>query len=420
METQVSNQSYKSTVYACYLGNFVQSIVINMTPLLFVPLMTIYNLKLTDLGLLAAINFITQVITDLAFAKAVDKYGFRVFSVAASFLAFVGFALFNTAPILFPDQPFIGFVLGTLLFSCSGGLLELLLSPIINALPSKEKTAAMSVLHSFFAWGQLAVILITTFLLFLIGAEHWQWIVIFWMIFPLLSTVAFSKIPILDPVPSEEQTSSKIIRKSPYFILCFFLILCGGASEQITSQWISTFFELELELSKTIGDVIGIGSFALVFALCRFMYGKKGSKINVLKLMRYGTLLTACSFLLLSVASIPALSVVGCIGAGIGISLLWPGTISLCADYFPMAGTWMFAILAFCGDIGCSIGPWSVGMVSDYLGNNEIISNFYTIFGIEHAGLRVGLLFGIIFPIAGFVITSRLRKFSVNKQELKK
>lgn len=408
----MKTQTYRSTVYACYLGNFVQAIIINLTPILFIPLMHLYDLNLSALGILAGINFLTQVIADLVFAKAVDKYGFRPFAVGASLVAFLGFMIFMGAPTLFPQNPFLGFTIGTILCASSGGLLELLLSPIINALPSNEKSAAMSVLHSFFAWGQLSVILLTTFLLFVLGNGSWQVIVFFWSLFSFVSIFIFLKVPFCEMVPESEQTPSRLIWKNARFLLCLLLILCGGASEQVSAQWISSFFELELKTSKVVGDVVGIGSFSLVFAVCRLLYGKIGAKLPVLSLMRYGMLVCIFSFLLLSFSTTTWLSVLGCMGAGIGVSLLWPGTLSLCASYFPLAGTWMFAILAFAGDVGCSSGPSMVGLLSDHVSDIPIFNSLYQLFGIEHIGLRIGVLFAAIFPLIGFIVASKLKKTS--------
>lgn len=410
MESRVS---YKSTIYACYLGNFVQSIVINLTPILFVPIMVIYDLNIASLGVLAAVNFITQVLADVLLSKSVDKYGFRKFVVIAPIIALMGFVIFLLSPQIFPKDPMKGFLIGTIVFSCSGGMLELLLSPIINAIPSDEKIQAMNVLHSFYAWGQLCVIIVTTLLLKLFGTSYWQWIVLFWCIFPIVSSILFFKVPLVEVIGEEHQMPNRDIAKSKYFILGFILILCGGASEQIAAQWTSSFFEIGLNFSKTTGDLIGVGFFAFVFASSRFLYGKYGGKINIIKAMSFGTILTAISFIIFAVSPYPFFTVMASGLCGIGVSLLWPGTVALCAEYFPMAGTWMFAMLAFSGDIGCSMGPWITGIIADNIKSVNGINSIFTKLTIEQIGLRAGMMAGIIFPIAAFFTLRQMRKFKI-------
>lgn len=406
--------SYKSTVYACYLGNFVQSIVINLTPILFMPLAKMYNLHIEFLGILVVLNFVTQVVVDIVFSGLVDKYGYRRFAVFAPILAFIGFVVFASSPIIFKDNPEYGFILGTFIFSGAGGLLELLLSPMVNSIPGDEKAAAMSVLHSFYAWGQLVVIIITTVAIFIFDNKFWQFIVLFWSIIPIISSILFLKVPLAPAIPEESRQPMKKVIIKPMFILCFCLIAFGGAAEQIAAQWTSTFFEVGLDFPKIIGDTLGVCTFVFAFGLSRFLYGKYGAKINVLKMMKYGTLLALIAYLLFALSPFKYLSLIAGPLCGVGVSLLWPGTISIAAEKFPLAGSWMFAILAAAGDIGCSFGPWLVGKISSVMSEKTLdISNYFNLTQSQFS-LRAGMLIGILFPIGAFIA---IRFIEVNKNK---
>ncbi|MBN2153235.1 MAG: MFS transporter, partial [Candidatus Lokiarchaeota archaeon] len=323
--------SYKSTAIACYVGIFCQAIVINLTPILFIPLREQYGLTFSELGLLIFINFTTQVAVDIAFSKVVEKHGYRSFVVASHAFTVAGFSLFALAP-LFLTRPYPIFVAATVVFSAGGGLQELLLSPIVNSIPSDEKEKAMSVLHSFYAWGQVMVVVITTSLLLLLGRASWQWIVACWAVIPAVNFVNFMRVPLGSPVPETgpHMGLAKLARER-FFMVAIVAIAAGAAAEITMAGWTSAFFEKALDIPKAIGDTTGVAAFAFMLGLGRLLYGKYGTRIPLPKVMMAGAILAAACYLVVAFSTINALSLVACMACGFGVSLLWPGTLVLAA-----------------------------------------------------------------------------------------
>ena len=405
--------NYHKTVMACYRANIAQAAVVNLTPVLFIPIKDQLGLTYQHLGLLVLINFITQVACDIIFSKSVDRYGFRPFVVTANILCGVGFLLFAFAPWLFPRYVFAGLIAGTILFSASGGLFELLLSPIIDAIPTDEKGKAMAVLHSFYAWGQVAVVLLTTACLYLFGRTSWPFIVMAWSLLPFLNTISFAKVP-LDKKHEDGAAIMGIRRllKSPIFIIAFIAILFGGASEVTMAQWGSSFLERGIALPKLAGDILGMCGFALMLGIGRLVYGILGSKLNLHRVMIWGAAGAAVCYLVAVFSAIPALSVAACALCGICVSLLWPGTLVLASAKLPMAGASMFALLAAGGDMGASIGPWVTGFVTDTAQRLHAGSMFglFSHLPIEQLALRIGLLAGLVMPVGALITHVVLRK----------
>lgn len=408
--------SYRPTIYACYLGNVVQAAVMNVTPILFIPLKEQFGLSYSHLGILVLVNFLTQVCCDILFSNAADRYGFRRFIVCAPILATIGFILFALSPILFPAHPFIGFLMATVIFSGAGGLLELLLSPIINAIPSEEKISAMSFLHASYSWGQAAVILITTLLLKILSRRAWTVIVLLWGILPLIDAVLFSRVPLADGVPEERRLGMKKLLWNPIFLLCIVVIAAGGAAENAVSQWASSYLERGIRLPKLFGDLVGGCGFALTMGIGRTLYGKLGAKLNTAGVMQWGTAVLCFCFLLAALSPLPWISLLAFALCGIAVSLLWPGTLLVAADFFPLAGAWMFAILAAGGDIGSAFGVWLLGVIADWVPAVPALHSAARFFGItaEQMGLRAAILVGSVFPLIGFLSIWRLRKKKVN------
>ena len=404
-----NKNSYKSTIYACYLGNFVLAAVINATPILFLTLMGKYDLSFEQMGRLVLVNFITQVAIDLIFSRFADRYGVRVFVVAAQLLAFSGLMLFGLAPVIFTNA-YTGFTLATILFSCGGGLLELLLSPIVNAIPTDEKAGAMSLLHSFYSWGQLTIVLVSSLLLAILGADRWYLIMMFWSLLPLVNAFVFAKVPLAPMVAQEHRTKARTIFKSKYFIICLVVIMAGGAAEISMAQWASSFLEAAMGIPKIIGDYAGVGIFALAMGIGRTWYGKMGDRADIYKVMTAGAALCLLCFLTVAFSPFPALSLVACALCGFGVSLLWPGCIVIATRKFPLAGTSMFAILAAAGDIGASLGPWLVGFTAD---KTPALLEAAQIPVSGNPGLRVGFLLAVIFPAT---ILAFMRYLEKNKQ----
>jgi MFS family permease len=315
-------------------------------------------------------------------------------------LTVLGFGLFALAPQVLAD-PYPGFVLATIVFSGSGGLLELLLSPIVNAIPTDEKATAMSVLHSFYAWGQVTVVLLTTLFLFVFGRTQWQWIVLLWTLPAMLNFFLFLRVPLAPPIPEEHRQGMRQLILKPFFIVSFFAIMLGGASEVSMSQWASAFMEKALALPKVIGDIAGMCMFGLMLGVGRLLYGMYGQKVNVNRVMTAGALLAVACYLVvaLSPANLPAL--IACALAGFAVSLLWPGTLVIAAERFPMAGAWLFAILAAGGDIGASVGPWAMSVITEHGPKLALFAGLSDSLGLtqEQFGLRLGMLAGAVLPL---------------------
>jgi fucose permease len=397
--------SYKSTVLACYIGNFVQAIVVNLTPIIFIPLREQYGFSYSQFGLLILINFITQVIADVSFSKAVDKYGFRPFAVAAHILCVIGFGLFVLTPKIFVNREFWGFLMATVVFSGAGGLLELLLSPIIDAIPTEEKAKAMAMLHSFYAWGQVTVVVVTTLCLF--AGVHWSVIVAGWMVVPLVNIFLFAKVPLARKHHESPIMKIRQLLVNPIFIIAFFAIISGGAAEVTMAQWTSSFMQKGLDLPKIIGDMLGVCGFAVMLGVGRLAYGIWGEKVNLNKVLIYGSMLAMFCYLMVAISPYHWLSIVACAVTGICVSLLWPGTLVIAANKLPLAGASMFALLAAGGDIGASVGPWLTGVVTDFSMNLTP-----KILGIspEQFGLRAGMLLAAFYPMFSMVFHFMMRR----------
>ncbi len=401
---QSSKQSYQSTIYACYIGFIIQAAVVNLTPILFIPLRELFGLSYEQLGALILINFVTQVITDLVFSSPVDKYGFRPFIITAQALAVAGFVLFAAAPLLFAN-PYAGFVLGTVVFSIGGGLLELQLSPIVNAIPTPEKASAMSMLHSFYAWGQVGVVILTTLYVFAFGRTAWQGVVLLWAIVPLINFFIFMRVPLAPSIPEESRQGMRFLIRQPFFYVALLAIAFGAASELNMAQWTSAFMERALNLPKLLGDVAGVSAFGLMLGLGRLIHGKFGDRYNINRIMMAGALAAAACYLIVGLSPWPWLSLVACAFTGFAVSLLWPGTLVIAAARYPLAGAWMFAILAASGDIGGSLGPWLVGVVTDQAPQLSAVAGLAASLNLTHEqmGLRIGMLLGVVIPFVCYL-----------------
>lgn len=381
------NQNFNRTVKACFVGYIVQAIVNNFTPLLFITLQTSYAISLSRITLLVTFNFGLQLLVDLLSAGFIDKIGYRASAVAAHVLSAAGLILLTILPEMLSD-PFMGLLIAVMVYAVGGGLLEVLISPIVVACPTDNKEKAMSILHSFYCWGQVGVVLLSTLFFRLAGIQHWKLLAILWALIPIMNGIIFLKVPIA-PLISEENEEigfRKLMRNKMFWLLMLFMV-CAGASEQSVSQWASAFAERGLSVSKTIGDLAGPMMFAVMMGIARVFYGKYGDKINLKRFMLYSSILCMLSYLVISLAPFPVLGLIGCGLCGFSVGILWPGTFSLAALSINGGGTAMFAFLALAGDLGCSVGPTLVGNVSADFHNN----------------LKVGILAAIIFPIILFI-----------------
>lgn len=389
------NQNYNKTLYACFTGYIVQAIVNNFIPLLFLTFQKSYGIPLSQITLLVTINFILQLCIDLISISFVDRIGYRASMILAHLCAAAGLIGLTFLPEITPD-PFLGILLSVMIYAIGGGLLEVLVSPIVEACPTDNKEKAMSLLHSFYCWGHVAVVLLSTVFFYFAGIENWKIMAILWAIVPLINTFAFTKVPIA-PLIDEEDTglSIKELLGNHVFWLLLLFMVCAGASEQGVSQWASTFAEKGLSVSKTIGDLTGPMFFAIMMGSSRAIYGKFGDRINLRKFMIASCILCIISYLTVSLAPHPVLSLLGCGLCGLSVGIMWPGSFSIASAAIPRGGTALFAFLALAGDLGCSSGPTVVGFVASAFGDN----------------LRNGILFGTIFPIlllAGLFIQKKV------------
>lgn len=412
----VKENNYKFTIIACCLGSVLMSAITNVTPLLFIPLREIYGLSYGELGFLVSANFVTQFICDFSFGAPADKFGVKKFLVAAPICTVLGFIMFSLSPYLFKANPYIGFILSTVLFSAGGGLLELLVSPVVNALPFENKAATMSKVHSFYAWGQVLIVLITTIFIKVFGRNMWQFIYVIWAVLGILSTIMFIKSPMLEPQKGDGRSGMRGIIFKPMFLLSLLLMFGGGSSEIGLCQWASSFMEKGMNIPKEWGDILGMCIFGILMGTGRTLYAKNGEKIRIMNVLMLGAALAAVSYIAVAISPSAVISLVFCAICGIAVSLLWPCTLSITAEYFPYGGTLMFAILAGGGDIGCSAGPWLMGYVMDLFEKMPITVKLAEILALnpEQVALRAGVLSGAVFPLVTFI---GLIIFKINKEK---
>lgn len=379
-------QNYQVTVISCFFGYITQAIVNNFIPLLFVTLQDCFAIPLAQITFLVTINFGVQLLTDLLATGFVDKIGYRVSIVTAHILCAAGLLLLPVLPGVM--EPFAGILIAVIIYAIGGGLLEVLVSPIMESCPTDNKEAAMSLLHSFYCWGHVGVVLVSTLFFHLAGIENWNILSCIWAIIPIVNAVIFTQAPIA-PLMAEGENGMtfKELFSSKIFWLLMVMMLCSGASEQAVSQWASAFAEQGLGISKAAGDLAGPMAFAVFMGSARAFYGKYGEKIDLDKFMTGSLVLCLASYLLISLSPWPVLSLIGCALCGMSVGILWPGTFSKAAVVLRRGGTAMFALLALAGDLGCSSGPSLVGLVADGFGGN----------------LKMGILIAIVFP-AGLLL----------------
>ena len=410
-------QNFKSTVFACYRGYITQGIVNNLSPLFFVLFQNKFGISYSLISALILCNFVTQVITDMLSVKYVDRIGYRKSAVIAHALAFLGLVMQGTLPNMLP-APYVGLVLATIVNGVGGGLIEVIISPIVDSCPGDAKASAMSLLHSFYCWGQVGVVLITTLLLRLIGEDLWFIIPILWSLLPLYNLFRFFKVPLMPTVPEEEKTPLKTLFTSKIFLVALLLMLCAGASELAMSQWSSLFAERALGVTKVIGDLLGPCLFAVFMGIGRTIYGVWGEKIHLTGAMVFCAALCILCYLGTALFENPWLSLLSCALCGFSVSLMWPGTFSLTSAAYPKGGTAMFGILAVLGDVGCSVGPALMGAVSGAVSGNAKIAASFPNLTADQLGLKSGMLFSAVFPafiLIGVLLLTRFHK-AANKK----
>ena len=375
--------SYDSTMRACFTGYIVQAIVNNFAPLLFLTFQRTYHIPLQQITLLVTFNFGIQLLTDLLSVAFVDRMGYRASMVLAHILSALGLICLTVLPERM-GHPFAGILISVIVYAVGGGLLEVLVSPVVEACPSTHKEKAMSMLHSFYCWGHVGVVLFSSIFFKLAGIENWKLLAVLWAVIPILNALIFTRVPIAPVLPEGEEGMTIVtLFQNRTFWLLFVMMICAGASEQSVSQWASLFAEKGLGISKTAGDLAGPMAFAFLMGASRAFYGNYGEKINLDRFMAVSSVLCILSYLCLVFMPVPVLSLAGCALCGLSVGILWPGTFSRASKALPAGGTALFALLALGGDIGCSGGPTLVGMVS----------------GMCKGNLKAGILAALIFPV---------------------
>ena len=380
-------KKYNKTLLACYLGFITQAITANFTPLLFLMFNKNYGVSLGKIALIPAVFFMTQLVVDIICVRAVDKIGYRKCIITSCLCSAAGLILLAFLPELFPD-PFVGIIISVVVYAIGSGLVEVLGSPIVEACPFDHKEAVMSLLHSFYCWGSVGVIVISTLFFKFVGIDNWKILSCIWAVIPLYNIYNFATCPIEQPNGGEKGLGLVELFKLPLFWISIILMICAGASELSMAQWASAFAESALGLSKNIGDLAGPCLFAVAMGTVRAIFGKVGHKMNLMRFMIFSGALCVVSYLLSSLSENPMLGLLGCILCGCSVAIMWPGTISICSPRIPKGGTALFAMLAMSGDLGGAAGPAIVGNISQAFSNN----------------LKAGLLAGTIFPLVLIVM----------------
>ena len=375
-------KNYRKTLIACYLGFITQAITANFAPLLFLTFKDTYGISLDKIALIPMVFYLTQLLVDLGATKFADAIGYRICVIASQVTSAAGLVLMAVLPDLLPS-PFIGILIAVVLYAIGSGLIEVLISPIVEACPFENKSGVMSLLHSFYCWGAVGVILGSTLFFAIFGTSCWKILTIIWAIVPLLNTVNFISCPIERLVDDGEGMRIGQLLRLPLFWLMILLMICAGASEVTMAQWASAFTESALGVSKIVGDLAGPCLFAIFMGIARVFYGKFSEKLDLTKVMLgCGALCVVC-YLLASLSPISMIGLIGCALCGLSVGIMWPGTISISSQKCPKGGTAMFAFLALAGDLGATVSPAMVGSIANAVGGN----------------LKTGLLFATAFPI---------------------
>ncbi len=392
---------YRKTLAACYLGFVTQSISANFAPLLFLTFQNTYGISLEKIALIPVVFYLTQLLIDLGATSFADRIGYRVCVVISQVVSVVGLVLLAFLPEILP-VPFLGILIAVVFYAIGSGLVEVLVSPIVEACPFENKDGRMSLLHSFYCWGAVGVILGSTLFFAVFGTENWRILTLIWALVPLVNIFQFLTCPMERLVEDGESLPLRRLLRLPLLWMMILLMICSGASEASMAQWASAFTESALGVSKTVGDLAGPCLFAVFMGISRMLYGKMSEKLNLTKTMLLSGLLCVACYLLASLSPSPILGLAGCALCGLSVGIMWPGTISLSSQKCPKGGTAMFAFLALAGDFGGIVSPAMVGSFSELAGGN----------------LKTGLLTATIFPlllVVGLLVLNRKMKYAIRK-----
>ena len=404
--------NYKRVKLGCYMTNITMSVVGNLSPVLFLTFRESYGISYSLLGLLVLVNFVTQLLVDLAFSFFSHKFNIPLAVKLTPAIAIIGLLLYAGSPLLFGDNIYLGLVLGTVIFSAASGLAEVLISPVIAAIPSDNPDREMSKLHSVYAWGVVGVIIFSTLFLFFVGGKYWWVLALVCTAVPAVAAVAFSR-STLPHLETPERASGVLgYMKNGTLWLCVLGIFCGGAAECTMAQWSSGYLEMSLGIPKLWGDIFGVALFAVMLGMGRTLYSKFGKRIY--RVLILGTLAAALCYLTAAVSSLPILGLFACAFTGFAASMLWPGSLIVASDKFPTAGVFIYALMAAGGDLGASVAPQLLGIVTDTVSASELGKSLALDFGItpDSLGMKLGMLVGMLFSLIGAVAFLALLKKS--------
>lgn len=414
MVTEIENKKYKLTKLACYTTNVGMAAVGAISPILFVTFRETYGISYTLLGFLVVINFCTQLAVDLIFTFFPSMFNIRKTIITMPLLTISGLLIYSVMPALFPSSAYIWLSVGTVIFSASAGLCEVLISPVIAAIPSDNPERDMSKLHSTYAWGLVGVVIFGTLFLSAVGTKNWMWLPLVYSLLPISTLIMFANSYIPDiNVNSKKEEKGKLF--SAGLLMCFFCIFLGGAAEGAMTQWISGYVERALGIPKIFGNILGMAMFAAALGLGRTLYSKYGR--NILNFMMFGMGSSAVCYLVASLSGNAYAGLIACVLSGFCVSMLWPGNIILVGEKFPAAGVAAYALMAAGGDLGCSVAPQLVGAAADIVSSSALGNALANTFGItsEQIGMRSGLLIAGIFPLLGVGLTIAMKHYFKNK-----
>lgn len=414
-----SGKAFSLTKLSCYITNMSMSVVAVLSPLLFVTFRNMYGFSYTLLGLLVVINFSTQLLVDLVFTLFEKKFNIHKTIRLMPFITFTGFLIYGIFPAIFPSLSYLGIALGTIVFSISSGLNEVLTSPVIAAIPSDNPEREMSKLHSSYAWGVVLVVIISTIFLSIFKSHNWKYLPILWSLLPLTAFIMFKKAKLPQMNSSKEENKSGNLM-STGVLLCFGCIFLGGAAECTMTQWASGFIESAIGVPKLWGDIIGVAAFAALLGFGRTLYAKFGK--NIINVMLLGMTGAAICYFVAGFSLNPVIGIFACIITGLCVSMLWPGTIILVGEKFPSAGVWIYALIAAGGDMGASVAPQLMGIISDKISLSSFAFKLSEILNIsaEQVGMRTGLIISAIFPLLGIILILYLKIYFSNTEKTKK
>ncbi len=405
------NLNYKKTKYSCYYTYLAMSSIFSLPPILFMTFREMYGVSYTLLGTLILVNFCTQLAIDLVFSFFTKYFNPHKVIKVMPLLTSAGLLIYALVPTFFPEIAYSGFLVGTVIFSVSAGLCEVLLSPTVAALPSEHPEKDMAMLHSLYGYGVVTVVILSTVFLEIFGTHNWMYLVLFWAIPPIMASVLFCTSPMpkmdLTHAPEEKRADGRYTG----IILCMLCIFFGSAAENSMTNWVSSYIEGALQIPKVVGDILGLTLFAVLLALTRTWYAKYGK--NIYRVLLVSMICAVICYLVTSLSPIPVISMIACVLTGVATSMLWPGTLILMEEKIPNVGVAAYALMAAGGDFGASIAPQALGIIVDKVSASERISSLSETFSIspEQIGMKAGMLTAAIFPLVGVIVLLYIKKY---------